>query len=100
MPVCPFPGTNGWGYEGVSLWAVHEPYGGPAALQRFVDAAHARGLAVCLDVVDNHLGPSGNYLAEFGPYFTDQHQTPWGAAVNLDGEGSAEVRAMAKSRSS
>src|SRR5690606_39015532 len=76
------------------LWAVHEPYGGPAALQRFVDAAHARGIAVCLDVVDNHLGPSGNYLAEFGPYFTDRHQTPWGAAVNLDGEGSAEVRAF------
>ncbi|WP_423463688.1 malto-oligosyltrehalose trehalohydrolase [Promicromonospora sp. MS192] len=92
MPVAAFGGHHGWGYDGVALWAVHEPYGGPAALQRFVDAAHARGLAVCLDVVDNHLGPSGNYLAEFGPYFTDQHQTPWGAAVNLDGEGSAEVR--------
>ncbi|MFI6427772.1 malto-oligosyltrehalose trehalohydrolase [Promicromonospora sp. NPDC050880] len=94
MPVAAFGGHHGWGYDGVALWAVHEPYGGPAALQRFVDAAHARGLAVCLDVVDNHLGPSGNYLAEFGPYFTDQHQTPWGAAVNLDGDGSAEVRAF------
>ncbi len=94
MPVAAFGGHHGWGYDGVALWAVHEPYGGPAALQRFVDAAHARGLAVCLDVVDNHLGPSGNYLAEFGPYFTDRHQTPWGAAVNLDGDGSAEVRAF------
>jgi maltooligosyltrehalose trehalohydrolase len=94
MPVAAFGGHHGWGYDGVALWAVHEPYGGPAALQRFVDAAHARDLAVCLDVVDNHLGPSGNYLAEFGPYFTDRHQTPWGAAVNLDGDGSAEVRAF------
>ncbi|MFD7022521.1 malto-oligosyltrehalose trehalohydrolase [Promicromonospora sukumoe] len=94
MPVAAFGGHHGWGYDGVALWAVHEPYGGPAALQRFVDAAHTRGLAVCLDVVDNHLGPSGNYLAEFGPYFTDQHQTPWGSAVNLDGDGSAEVRAF------
>lgn len=94
MPVAAFGGHHGWGYDGVALWAVHEPYGGPAALQRFVDAAHARGLAVCLDVVDNHLGPSGNYLAEFGPYFTDRHKTPWGAAVNLDGEGAAEVRAF------
>ncbi|MGW2092871.1 malto-oligosyltrehalose trehalohydrolase [Promicromonospora sukumoe] len=94
MPVAAFGGHHGWGYDGVALWAVHEPYGGPAALQRFVDAAHARGLAVCLDVVDNHLGPSGNYLAEFGPYFTDKHQTPWGSAVNLDGDGSAEVRAF------
>jgi maltooligosyltrehalose trehalohydrolase len=94
MPVAAFGGHHGWGYDGVALWAVHEPYGGPAALQRFVDAAHARDLAVCLDVVDNHLGPSGNYLAEFGPYFTDRHQTPWGAAVNLDGEGAGEVRAF------
>lgn len=94
MPVAAFGGHHGWGYDGVALWAVHQPYGGPAALQRFVDAAHARGLAVCLDVVDNHLGPSGNYLAEFGPYFTDRHHTPWGAAVNLDGDGSAEVRAF------
>ncbi|MBB4895663.1 maltooligosyltrehalose trehalohydrolase [Streptomyces olivoverticillatus] len=93
MPVCPFPGTHGWGYEGVSLWAVHEPYGGPAGLRRFVDAAHALGLGVVLDVVHNHLGPSGNHLPAFGPYFTDTHHTPWGAAVNLDAPGSAEVRA-------
>ncbi|MEW2548418.1 malto-oligosyltrehalose trehalohydrolase [Streptomyces sp. NPDC047002] len=92
MPLCPFPGTHGWGYEGVSLWAVHEPYGGPAALARFVDAAHAQGLGVVLDVVHNHLGPSGNHLPAFGPYFTDTHHTPWGAAVNLDAPGSDEVR--------
>ncbi|MEU0160119.1 malto-oligosyltrehalose trehalohydrolase [Streptomyces sp. NPDC006261] len=94
MPVCPFPGTNGWGYEGVSLWAVHEPYGGPEGLKRFVDAAHGLGLGVVLDVVHNHLGPSGNYLPAFGPYFTDTHHTPWGAAVNLDAPGSDEVRAF------
>ncbi|MGH4032217.1 malto-oligosyltrehalose trehalohydrolase [Actinomycetota bacterium Odt1-20B] len=93
MPLCPFPGRHGWGYEGVSLWAVHEPYGGPEALKRFVDAAHARGLGVLLDVVHNHLGPSGNHLPAFGPYFTDTHQTPWGSAVNLDAPGSDEVRA-------
>ncbi|MFJ2893503.1 malto-oligosyltrehalose trehalohydrolase [Streptomyces sp. NPDC087218] len=93
MPVCPFPGTHGWGYEGVSLWAVHEPYGGPEGLKRFVDTAHGLGLAVVLDVVHNHLGPSGNHLPAFGPYFTDTHHTPWGAAVNLDAPGSDEVRA-------
>ncbi|MDQ0937397.1 malto-oligosyltrehalose trehalohydrolase [Streptomyces turgidiscabies] len=93
MPLCPFPGRHGWGYEGVSLWAVHEPYGGPEALKRFVDRAHALGLGVVLDVVHNHLGPSGNYLPAFGPYFTDTHQTPWGSAVNLDASGSDEVRA-------
>ncbi|MBP5936167.1 malto-oligosyltrehalose trehalohydrolase [Streptomyces acidiscabies] len=94
MPLCPFPGTNGWGYEGVSLWAVHEPYGGPEALKRFVDRAHALGLGVVLDVVHNHLGPSGNHLPAFGPYFTDTHHTPWGAAVNLDAAGSDEVRSF------
>ncbi|MFE7467179.1 malto-oligosyltrehalose trehalohydrolase [Streptomyces sp. NPDC057499] len=93
MPVCPFPGTHGWGYDGVSLWAVHEPYGGPEGLKRFVDTAHGLGLAVLLDVVHNHLGPSGNHLPAFGPYFTDTHHTPWGAAVNLDAPGSDEVRA-------
>jgi maltooligosyltrehalose trehalohydrolase len=92
MPVAAFPGRWGWGYDGVDLYAVHDPYGGPRALQRFVDACHQRGIGVCLDVVYNHLGPSGNYLASFGPYFTDRHSTPWGAAVNLDGPGSAEVR--------
>ena len=94
MPVAAFPGVHGWGYDGVALYAVHEPYGGPAALQRFVDAAHGRGLAVCLDVVYNHLGPSGNYLGVFGPYFTDRHHTPWGSAVNLDGPDAGQVRAF------
>jgi maltooligosyltrehalose trehalohydrolase len=92
MPVAAFPGRWGWGYDGVALYAVHEPYGGPQGLQRFVDACHTRGLAVCLDVVYNHLGPSGNYLHAYGPYFTDKHHTPWGQAVNLDDEGSQEVR--------
>ncbi|MBZ2195692.1 malto-oligosyltrehalose trehalohydrolase [Ruania sp. N2-46] len=94
MPVAAFPGRAGWGYDGVDLYAVHEAYGGPAALQRFVDGAHGLGLGVALDVVYNHLGPSGNYLSRFGPYFTDRHETPWGEAVNLDGPGSAEVRAF------
>ena len=92
MPVAAFPGRWGWGYDGVDLYAVHEAYGGPAALQRFVDAAHQRGLAVALDVVYNHLGPAGNHLAAFGPYFTDAHHTPWGQAVNLDDTGSEQVR--------
>ncbi|MDX6258697.1 MAG: maltooligosyltrehalose trehalohydrolase, partial [Kribbellaceae bacterium] len=92
MPVAAFPGKHGWGYDGVDLYAVHEPYGGPEELQRFVDRCHAVGLAVCLDVVYNHLGPSGNYLGSFGPYFTSKHTTPWGPAVNLDDDGSAEVR--------
>ena len=92
MPVAAFPGRWNWGYDGVSLYAVHDGYGGPEALQRFVDACHARGLGVCLDVVHNHLGPAGNYLARFGPYFTTAHQTPWGPAVNLDHEGREQVR--------
>ncbi len=92
MPVASFPGRWGWGYDGVGLYAVHEGYGGPLAFQRFVDECHARGLGVCLDVVHNHLGASGNYLARFGPYFTAAHETPWGPAVNLDHEGSVEVR--------
>ena len=92
LPVAAFPGVNGWGYDGVDLYAVHEPYGGPAGLQRFVDACHGHGIGVCLDVVYNHLGPSGNYLHEFGPYFTERHHTPWGPAVNLDDTGSTEVR--------
>ncbi|KUG58331.1 malto-oligosyltrehalose trehalohydrolase [Serinicoccus chungangensis] len=93
MPVAAFPGRHGWGYDGVALYAVHDAYGGPQGLARFVDAAHAAGLAVWLDVVYNHLGPSGNYLRQTGPYFTDRHHTPWGEAVNLDGPGSDEVRA-------
>ncbi|HEX4038520.1 MAG TPA: malto-oligosyltrehalose trehalohydrolase [Acidobacteriaceae bacterium] len=92
MPVNTFPGVRGWGYDGVDLFAPHEPYGGPDALKRFVEACHAKGLAVLLDVVYNHLGPDGNYLAKFGPYFTAAHHTPWGDAVNLEDRGSAEVR--------
>jgi maltooligosyltrehalose trehalohydrolase len=92
MPVAAFPGRQGWGYDGVDLFAVHEPYGGPEALQRFVDACHGRGMAVLMDVVYNHLGPSGNYLGKFGPYFTAAHHTPWGDAVNLEGAGSHEAR--------
>ena len=92
LPCNAFPGRWGWGYDGVDLYAVHDPYGGPDGLKRFVDAAHAKGLGVVMDVVYNHLGPSGNYLARFGPYFTDSHVTPWGAAVNLDAPGSDEVR--------
>jgi malto-oligosyltrehalose trehalohydrolase len=93
MPVAAFPGRHGWGYDGINLWAVHEPYGGPDGLKRFVDACHERGLAVLLDVVYNHVG-IGNRLADFGPYFTTAHVTPWGPAVNLDQPGSDEVRAF------
>src|SRR5581483_2227531 len=92
MPVAEFPGTRGWGYDGVDLYAAHHAYGGPDGLKRLVDACHGRGLAVLLDVVYNHLGPSGNYLARYGPYFTDRHRTPWGDAVNYDDAGSNEVR--------
>ncbi len=92
MPVNAFPGQQGWGYDGVDLFAPHEPYGGPEALMRFVDACHAKNLAVLLDVVYNHLGPAGNYLGKFGPYFTHAHHTPWGDAVNLEDAGSHEVR--------
>jgi maltooligosyltrehalose trehalohydrolase len=90
MPLAAFDGDRGWGYDGVGLYAVHEAYGGPAALQRFVAAAHERGLGVCLDVVYNHLGAVGNYLGMFGPYFSSQ--TMWGEAVNLDGPDSGPVR--------
>ncbi|MDP3712756.1 MAG: malto-oligosyltrehalose trehalohydrolase [Mycobacteriales bacterium] len=92
LPCNAFDGRWGWGYDGVALMAVHEPYGGPDALKRFVDACHARGLGVVMDVVLNHLGPAGNYLPELGPYLTDAHTTPWGSAVNLDQPGSDEVR--------
>ncbi len=91
MPVAAFPGRHGWGYDGIGLWAVHEPYGGPDGLKRFVDACHARRLAVLLDVVYNHAG-IGNRLADFGPYFTAAHVTPWGPAINLDQPGSDDVR--------
>ena len=92
LPVASYDGPHGWGYDGVALYAVHEPYGGPDAFKRFVDACHARNLGVVLDCVYNHLGPSGNYLGEFGPYFTDAYQTPWGAALNYSREFSDEVR--------
>jgi maltooligosyltrehalose trehalohydrolase len=92
MPVAAFEGKHGWGYDGVALFAVHEPYGGPDGLKRFVNAAHAKGLAVLLDVVYNHFGPSGNYTGKYGPYVTDSHHTPWGGAVNLEDAGSNEVR--------
>ncbi len=94
MPVAAFNGTHGWGYDGVAWYAVHEPYGGPSEFVRFVDACHRAGLAVILDVVYNHLGPSGNYLPHFGPYLTHHYETPWGEALNLDGAGSDEVRAF------
>ena len=92
MPVASFPGAHGWGYDGVDLFAPQESYGGPEGLKHFVNAAHAHGLAVILDVVYNHLGPSGNYLSRFGPYFTASHHTPWGDAVNFEDAGSHEVR--------
>ncbi len=94
MPVVEFPGSRGWGYDGVDLFAPHHAYGGPDALKRLVDACHARGLAVLIDVVWNHLGPDGNYLGRFGPYFSDRYRTPWGAAINFDEAGSDEVRAF------
>jgi malto-oligosyltrehalose trehalohydrolase len=93
LPVAAFPGRHGWGYDGIGLWAVHDPYGGPDGLKRFVDACHAAGLGVLLDVVYNHVG-IGSRLADFGPYFTTAYQTPWGPAVNLDQPGSDEVRAF------
>lgn len=92
MPVAAFPGEHGWGYDGVDIYAPHQVFGGPDGLKRFVDASHGKGLAVLLDVVYNHLGPVGNYLQRFGPYFTHSHTTPWGDAVNLEEAGSAEVR--------
>ena len=92
MPAAEFSGTRGWGYDGVDLYAPHHAYGEPDDLKRLVDASHARGLAVILDVVYNHLGPAGNYLARFGPYFTQRYATPWGQAINFDGPQSDEVR--------
>ncbi len=92
MPVAQFPGERNWGYDGVYPFAVQSSYGGPAGLKRLVDACHRKGLAVVLDVVYNHLGPEGNYLAEFGPYFSDLYRTPWGAPLNFDGPHSDEVR--------
>ena len=92
MPVAHFPGRRNWGYDGVYPFAVHSAYGGAAGLAGFVEAAHAKGIAVYLDVVYNHLGPEGNYLADFGPYFTEFYSTPWGEAINFDGPHSDHVR--------
>jgi maltooligosyltrehalose trehalohydrolase len=92
MPIAEFPGDRGWGYDGVDMYAAHHSYGGPEGLDRLVAACHERGLAVVLDVVYNHLGPDGNYLERFGPYFTDRHHTPWGRAMNYDGADSGPVR--------
>jgi maltooligosyltrehalose trehalohydrolase len=92
MPVAQFSGRRNWGYDGVFPFAVQNSYGGPLAFQRFIDACHQRGLAVFLDVVYNHLGPEGNILSHFAPYFTDRYRTPWGDALNFDGEDSNDVR--------
>ncbi|HXH82319.1 MAG TPA: malto-oligosyltrehalose trehalohydrolase [Candidatus Tectomicrobia bacterium] len=92
MPVAEFPGSRNWGYDGAHLFAPQSTYGGPRGLRRLVDAAHRHGLSVVLDVVYNHLGPEGNYLAEFGPYFTERYKTPWGSAVNFDGADAGGVR--------
>ena len=92
MPVAEFPGSRNWGYDGVLPYAAQSTYGGPRGLRRLVDAAHGAGLAVLLDVVYNHLGPEGNYLGQFAPYFTDRYRTPWGDALNFDGPDSDEVR--------
>ncbi|MFO0878968.1 MAG: malto-oligosyltrehalose trehalohydrolase [Gemmataceae bacterium] len=92
MPVAQFPGTRNWGYDGVQPYCVQDSYGGTDGLKRLVDAAHARNLAVLLDVVYNHLGPEGNYLRDFGPYFTDRYRIPWGEAINFDGPDSDRVR--------
>ena len=94
LPVAEFSGDRGWGYDGADLYAPHHAYGGPHGLKRLVDACHHRGLAVVLDVVYNHLGPAGNYLSQFGPYFTDRHTTNWGDAINFDGPDSDGVRAF------
>lgn len=92
MPMSEFPGDRNWGYDGVYPFAPHHSYGGPLGLKRLIDAIHNAGLAVILDVVYNHLGPSGNYFGDFGPYFTDRYKTPWGDALNFDGEYSDNVR--------
>ena len=92
MPLAQFPGERNWGYDGVYPYAVQNSYGGPEALKRLVNACHNLEIGVALDVVYNHLGPEGNYLNDFGPYFTDRYKTPWGDAINFDGAGSDEVR--------
>lgn len=95
MPVAEFPGRRNWGYDGAHIYAPHHAYGGPDGLRRLVNAAHRHGIGVVLDVVYNHVGPEGNYLDAYGPYFTDVYRTPWGRALNYDGAGSDEVRSWA-----
>ncbi|MFH2138922.1 MAG: malto-oligosyltrehalose trehalohydrolase [Candidatus Omnitrophota bacterium] len=92
MPVAQFPGTRNWGYDGVYPYAVQNSYGGPDGFKRFINACHKKGIAVILDVVYNHLGPEGNYLCEFAPYFTNKYYTPWGNAINFDDAYSPGVR--------
>ena len=92
MPVAQFPGSRNWGYDGTYLFAPQNSYGGPEGLKRLIDACHAHGLAVIMDVVYNHLGPEGNYINDFGPFFTDAYRTPWGDAINYDGPESDAVR--------
>ena len=92
MPIAAFPGDRNWGYDGVCPFAVHTAYGGIDALHRLVQACHEHDLAIALDVVYNHLGPEGNYLRDFGPYFSDRHATAWGESINFDGPGSDHVR--------
>jgi maltooligosyltrehalose trehalohydrolase len=92
MPVAQFPGNRNWGYDGVYPFAVQNSYGGPTGLKKLIDACHARSLAVILDVVYNHIGPEGNYLSQYGRYFTDRYKTPWGDALNFDDAHSDEVR--------
>jgi maltooligosyltrehalose trehalohydrolase len=92
MPVGQFPGERNWGYDGTYLYAPQNSYGGPNGLKSLINECHRKGLAVILDVVYNHLGPEGNYLDDFGPYFTDRYKTPWGSAINFDGPESDEVR--------
>lgn len=92
MPVAQFPGDRNWGYDGVYPFAVQTSYGGPEGLKRLVDACHQKGLAVILDVVYNHFGPEGNYMSNFGPYFTETYRTPWGSAMNFDDAQSDGVR--------
>ena len=94
MPVAQFPGGRNWGYDGVYPFAVQDTYGGPQGLKKLVDACHQKGIAVILDVVYNHMGPEGNYLNDYGPYFTDKYQTPWGKAINFDDAHSDQVRSF------
>lgn len=92
LPISQFPGSRNWGYDGVYPYAAQSSYGGPQDLNKMIDACHRKGIAVIIDVVYNHMGPEGNYLAEFGPYFTEKYKTPWGAAINFDDKYSDEVR--------